>query len=65
MNHKSNRKGLVDLKQVHEWQATDDRTNMQSGCPVCAGQKVLAGFNDLATLNPKLHRSGILPRTAI
>jgi len=25
-----------------------------SGCPYCAGKKVLAGFNDLGTLRPKL-----------
>lgn len=24
------------------------------GCPICAGQKVLKGFNDLATVNPEL-----------
>ena len=30
------------------------RTNMNSGCPYCAGKKVLAGFNDLATKNPML-----------
>jgi len=39
----------------HEWYASvASRTNMKSGCPVCAGQKVLVGFNDLITLNPKL-----------
>ena len=25
-----------------------------SGCPYCAGRKVLPGFNDLATLEPKI-----------
>lgn len=25
-----------------------------SGCPYCAGRKVLPGFNDLATLEPKV-----------
>ena len=44
-------------KHGHEWQAIiASRTNTfhPSGCPVCAGQKVLVGFNDLATLNPKV-----------
>ena len=44
-------------KRGHEWQATvNDRTNKSRphGCPICAGQKVLAGFNDLATVNPEL-----------
>ena len=27
---------------------------MKSGCPYCANQRVLAGFNDLATTNPEL-----------
>lgn len=30
------------------------RTMRDSGCPYCAGKKVLAGFNDLATLEPEL-----------
>ena len=37
----------------HEWQATvTNRTNRKSGCPFCAGKKVIAGENDLA--RPKL-----------
>lgn len=39
----------------HEWQSTvGNRTALGQGCPVCAGQKVLAGFNDLATTNATL-----------
>ena len=30
------------------------RTNARSGCPVCAGKQVLAGFNDLASQNSAL-----------
>lgn len=30
------------------------RTMQNSGCPYCAGKKVLAGFNDLATTHPKI-----------
>lgn len=30
------------------------RTIAKSNCPYCAGQKVLAGFNDLATVDPVL-----------
>ena len=34
----------------HEWQATvDSRTSLFNGCPYCAGRKVLAGYNDLAS----------------
>jgi hypothetical protein len=42
--------------QGHTWQATvKERTPPHStGCPYCSGNKVLAGFNDLATLFPDL-----------
>lgn len=40
------------------WQATaHDRTNNHSGCPACAGKKVLKGINDLQTLYTKLIQS--------
>lgn len=39
----------------HEWQASvAARTNAGSGCPYCAGKKVLPGFNDLETLYPQI-----------
>lgn len=38
----------------HEWQATIQHRNEGHRCPYCAGRKVLTGFNDLATLNPKV-----------
>ena len=40
----------------HVWQAmVFSRTRENgSGCPYCTGKKVLAGFNDLATVKPRL-----------
>lgn len=39
----------------HSYKATvSNRTRMNSGCPYCSGQKVLVGYNDLATVNPYL-----------
>lgn len=38
----------------HEWQATVKERGRGAGCPVCGGQKVLAGFNDLASSYPLL-----------
>ena len=39
----------------HTWEATvKSRTRNNSGCPYCSGNKVLAGFNDLATKFPEL-----------
>ena len=34
--------------------AVMSRTAHGTGCPYCSGRKVLAGFNDLATLEPKI-----------
>lgn len=30
------------------------RTNLNTGCPICANKQVLAGYNDLATIRPEL-----------
>ena len=41
----------------HSWQATIRSridTTHPSGCPYCAGKRVLPGFNDLQTLRPEL-----------
>ena len=39
----------------HVWKGRiASRTFAQSGCPYCSNKKVLAGFNDLATAEPKV-----------
>ena len=38
----------------HEWQAVVCNRSYGSGCPICSGQKVLSGFNDLASKAPVL-----------
>ena len=43
--------------QGHEWKSTiTNRSNLliKAGCPYCSNQKVLPGYNDLATTNPEL-----------
>ncbi|MBQ8040323.1 MAG: hypothetical protein IJ274_10725, partial [Lachnospiraceae bacterium] len=51
----------------HEWQASIINRQKGNGCPICCGQKVLIGFNDLATTNPDImsewdiEKNGILP----
>ena len=35
-------------------QRVSQRTSTKQGCPYCAGQKILVGFNDLKTVNPRL-----------
>lgn len=39
----------------HEWDSyLHARTKQKQGCPYCSGTRVLAGYNDLATLKPEL-----------
>lgn len=39
----------------HEWETTgNSRASSGTGCPTCAGQRILVGFNDLATVRPDL-----------
>ena len=40
--------------QKHEWQAAIYSRSSGCGCPYCAGNKVLRGYNDLQTVNPTL-----------
>ena len=51
----SNYKAWWVCERGHEWQAVVySRTGHGTGCPYCSGLKVLAGFNDLATVNPEV-----------
>ena len=38
----------------HEWEAIVNSRNRGNGCPYCSNQKLLKGYNDLSTTNPKL-----------
>ena len=38
----------------HKWQATIGSRTAGNGCPYCSNVKVLVGYNDLLTLNPKI-----------
>jgi len=39
----------------HKWNATvSNRTSKGTRCPVCYGQKILIGFNDLQTTHPEI-----------
>ena len=56
----------------HTWEASIDSRKRGNGCPVCAGKKVLAGYNDLTTLNPDLalewnyeKNNGLLPSEVV
>ncbi|MDG0059150.1 zinc-ribbon domain-containing protein [Priestia sp. P5] len=38
----------------HEWKAVISSRVLGSGCPICAGQSVLKGYNDLSATHPLL-----------
>ena len=48
----SHKKAWWKCEKGHEWQTTISDRNGGSGCPICSGIKVLAGYNDFATNNP-------------
>ena len=50
----SNKKVWWKCTKGHEWQATINNRAKGTGCPYCSNQKVLIGYNDLATSNPQL-----------
>lgn len=53
MFHRDRLKGCGGaVKKGHEWQAKIATRVAGSGCPVCAGRKIVPGENDLATMIP-------------
>ncbi len=50
----SNKKVWWKCQKEHEWQASIKERKNGRGCPFCAGNNVLKGYNDLQTLNPDL-----------
>ena len=50
----SGKKVWWKCKNGHEWQAIIRNRNYGNDCPICASQKELKGYNDLATINPLL-----------
>lgn len=50
----SGKKFWWKCKNEHEYQSTIANRSYGYGCPYCAGQKVLIGYNDLVTINPIL-----------
>lgn len=55
-SYSSHQKVWWMCKFGHEWEASPhNRTGAnKTGCPVCSGQKVLPGFNDLASQYPEI-----------
>lgn len=45
---------ICNKDSSHRWSAAISSRRKGSGCPICSNQKLLVGFNDLATLHPHL-----------
>lgn len=53
-------KMLWECSAGHSWEARiSNRAIKGYGCPICSGQQILPGFNDLATLRPDLANQAI------
>lgn len=50
----SGRKVSWRCPKGHVYEATVNNRTNGSGCPYCAGRKVLVGFNDVATMHPEV-----------
>ncbi len=50
----SNRKCKWKCSLGHEWLASVKSRSRGQGCPICSGNEVLIGFNDLATTHPEV-----------
>ena len=51
----SNRTVWWQCEKGHEWRAAiNTRVSQGNGCPYCASRMLMAGFNDLATLEPRI-----------
>ena len=53
-SHGSTKKVWWKCDKGHEWQATISSVSNGNRCPYCANQKLLKGFNDLASRYPEL-----------
>ncbi len=51
---KSNKIVWWKCEKGHEWETSVYNRSQGKRCPYCTNRKVLTGYNDLKTLNPKL-----------
>ena len=60
---KSGKKVWWKCPMGHEWEATVSHVSNGTRCPYCSGQKILKGFNDLASSYPDLLKEdGVVKR---
>lgn len=61
----SSKKVWWKCSKGHEWYVSISGRSQGSGCPYCAGKAILAGYNDLLTLNPGLAKEWNYERNAL
>ena len=49
----------------HEWDAQPNNRTNGTGCPVCSGNRLLPGYNDLATTYPHLAAEALFDPSAV
>lgn len=56
LGYSSAKKVLWKCDKGHTWEATPNKMVRRTslGCPYCANQKIIAGFNDLQSKNPEI-----------
>lgn len=59
VNHGSDVEEFWKDEFGHVWEAAVSSRSAGVGCPYCANQKVLSGFNDLVTLDPLLANEAV------
>ena len=62
----SHKKVWWECSKDHEWENPINVQTKIAGCPICAGKRVLSGYNDLATTQPNISsqwstKNAILP----
>ncbi len=58
-------KGKWRCEMGHEWDAVVKSRVSGRGCPYCAGNQMLTGFNDLATLFPLIAREALFDASKV
>ena len=54
VSYQSHKKVWWKCSEDHEWIASINDRNRGKGCPTCANKKIVKGYNDLKTVNPRL-----------
>ena len=61
----SNRKMPWRCAKGHEWDAQPNNRTNGTGCPACSGNRLLPGYNDLATTHPHLAAEALFEPSAV